>query len=81
VEFLRALAYLSGMSQTLEKRVEALEHRLAELTKSATAQKPRKGDWQRTFGLSRDDDGFEEMVNLGRHYRQSLRVKGNGADS
>ncbi len=81
VEFLGALGYLFGMSQTLEKRVEELEHKLAELTKSLTARKPRKKDWKRTFGLSRGDDGFKEMVSLGRHYRQSLRDKGNGAGS
>ena len=75
------MVYLAGMSQTLEKRVEELEHKLAELTKGVTAGKPRKKDWQRTFGLSRGDDGFKEMVELGRQYRQSLRDKGNGADS
>ena len=69
------------MSQTLEKRVEALEHKLAELTKGVTARKPRKMDWQRTFGLSRNDDGFKEMVKLGRQYRTSLRDKGKGAGS
>jgi hypothetical protein len=81
VELLGALAYLPGMSQTLEKRVQELEHKLAELTNGVTARKPRKKDWQRTFGLSRDDDGFKEMVKLGRQYRQSLREKGNGAGS
>lgn len=69
------------MSQTLEKRVEALEHKLAELTNGVTARKPRKKDWQKTFGLSRGDDGFKEMVDLGRQYRKSLRNKGNGAGS
>ena len=81
VEFLGALIYLPGMSRTLEKRVEKLEHKLAELTNGVTARKSRKKDWQRTFGLSRGDDGFKEMVNFGRHYRRSLRDKGNGAGS
>ena len=67
------------MSQTLEKRVEELEHKLAELTNTISARKPRKKDWKRTFGLSRGDDGFKEMVKLGRQYRQSLRDKGKGA--
>ena len=79
MELLAALVYLPGMSQTLEKRVEELEHKLAALTKGVTTRKPRKKDWQRTFGLSRGDDGFKEMVKLGREYRQSLRNKGNGA--
>jgi len=81
VEFLGALIYLPGMSRTLEKRVEKLEHKLAELTNGVTARKSRKKDWQRTFGLSRGDDGFKEMVNLGQQYRRSLRDKGNGAGS
>ena len=75
------MVYVLEMSQTLEKRVEELEHKLAELTNSVSARKPRKKDWQKTFGLSRGDEGFKEMVELGRQYRQSLRDKGNGAGS
>ena len=81
VEVLAAMVYVPDMSQTLEKRVEELEHKLAELTNSVSARKPRKKDWQKTFGLSRGDEGFKEMVELGREYRQSLREKGNGAGS
>ena len=81
MEFLGALVYLPGMSQTLEKRVEELEHKLAELTNAVNAPKRRKEDWQRSFGLSQGDNGFKEMVKLGRQYRQSLRDKGNGAGS
>ena len=81
VEFLGALVYLPGMSQKLEKRVEELEHKIAKLTNGVAPRKLRKKDWQKTFGLSRGDDGFKEMVKLGRQYRQSLRDKGNGAGS
>ena len=52
-----------------------------DLSDGVTARKSRKKDWQRTFGLSRGDDGFKEMVNLGQQYRRSLRDKGNGAGS
>jgi len=69
------------MSQTLEKRVEELEHKLAQLTTSFADRKPRKKDWRRTFGLSRDDDGFKEMMSLGREYRRNLRDESNGAGS
>lgn len=69
------------MAQALEKRVEKLEHRLAGLTTRFAGREPRKNDWKRTFGLSRGDDGFKEMMRLGRQYRQGLRGKGNGADS
>jgi hypothetical protein len=81
VEFAGATVYLSGMSRTLEKRVEELEHKLARLINGVAPGKSRKKDWQKTFGLSRDDEGFKEMVKLGRRYRQSLRDKRNGAGS
>jgi hypothetical protein len=81
VEFAGALVYVRTMSQTLEKRVKALERKFAELTNGVMARKPRKRDWRRTFGLSRGDAGFKEMVKLGRQYRQSLGDKGNGAGS
>ena len=81
VEVRRALDYLCGMSQTLERRVEELEHKLADLTTQFADVKSGQKNWRRTFGLSRGDDGFKEMQNLGRDYRQSLRHQGNGADS
>jgi hypothetical protein len=81
VEALAAMVYVPAMSQALEKRVAELERKVAGLAKGVAARKPRKKDWQKTFGLSRGDDGFREMVNLGRKYRQSLRDKGNGAGS
>jgi hypothetical protein len=81
VEVRRALDYVCGMSQTLERRVEELEHKLAELTTQFADVKSRQKDWRRTFGLSRGDEGFKEMMSLGRDYRQSLRRQGNGAGS
>ena len=56
-----ALNYLWGMSQTIERRVEELEHKLADLTAQFADVKSRQKDWRRTFGLSRGDDGFKEM--------------------
>jgi len=81
VEVRRALGYVCGMSQALERRVEELEHKLADLTTQFADVKSGQKDWRRTFGLSRGDDGFKEMMNLGRDYRQSLRHQGNGAGS
>ena len=69
------------MSQALEKRVEVLEKRLKQLTAQLLRNKPRKNDWRRTFGLSQDDEGFNEMVQLGREYRQATGNKDNGARS
>jgi hypothetical protein len=77
----RTLTYVRGMSQTLERHVEELEHKLADLTTQFAGVKSRQKDWRRTFGLSRGDDGFKEMMSLGRDYRQSLRHRDNGAGS
>jgi hypothetical protein len=77
----RARDYVCGMAQTLERRVEELEHKLADLTTQFADVKSRQKDWRRTFGLSRGDDGFKEMLSLGREYRQILRQQGNGAGS
>jgi len=68
------------MSQTLEVRVKELEHKLADLTTQFADAKSGQKDWRRTFGLSQGDDGFRELMNLGRDYRQSLRHQGNGAN-
>ncbi|MCX6917149.1 MAG: hypothetical protein NT167_29615 [Verrucomicrobia bacterium] len=66
------------MSQTIEKRVEELEHKFTDLTAQFADVKSRQKDWCRTFGMSRDDEGFKEMLSLGREYRQSLRLSHGG---
>ena len=45
------------MSQTLEKRVEALEKKVAELS-AQPGQSPRKKDPWRTFGIFKNADKF-----------------------
>lgn len=79
VDAWRALDFICGMAQTLERLVEELEHKLADLTTQFADVKSRQKDWRRTFGLSRGDDGFKEMLSLGWEYRQSLKHQGNGA--
>src|SRR6266404_3744509 len=69
LEFRGAMVYLPGMSQTLEKRVEDLEKKVAELSAEPT-RTARKKDWRRTIGIFKDDPDFEEAVRLGREYRQ-----------
>ena len=69
------------MSQTIEKRVEELEHKFTVLTTQFADVKSHQKDWRRTFGMSRADEGFKEMLSLGREYRQSLRHQDNGAGS
>jgi hypothetical protein len=60
--------YGQGMALTLEERVELLEKKFVELTGKGDTRKT----WQRTFGMSRDDPGFEEMMRLGQEYRRNL---------
>jgi len=64
-----AMVYVPGVSQTLEKRVEDLEKKVAELS-AETSRPTRKKDWRRTIGIFKDDPDFEEAVRLGREYRQ-----------
>ena len=56
------------MSQTLEKRLEALEKKVAELSRRPARANGVKNPW-RTYGAFRDDPEFEEAVRLGREYR------------
>jgi hypothetical protein len=57
------------MSVELEQRVACLEKEVVDLKKSIRGGGGEK-DWRTTFGMSRDDAGFEEMVRLGREIRQ-----------
>jgi hypothetical protein len=67
------------MAQTLEERMQELEKKMSEL--AAQYGSANKRNWQQTFGLSRDDQGFEEMVRLGQEYRRNLTERDNGAGS
>ena len=57
------------MPQTLKKRVEQLEKRVAELG-ARPVRSNRKKDWRRTIGIFQNDPDFEEAVRLGREYRE-----------
>ncbi len=69
------------MRMTLEKRVEAVEKKVAVLAKRLVRSKRGKKDWRTTVGRSKTDLGFEEMIQLGRAYREGLRNGGNRAHS
>jgi hypothetical protein len=68
------------MAANLEKRVEALERELKSL-KSAIQKKSREPWWERLAGTFEDDPIFDEIVNAGRKYRQSLVRRSNGRRS
>jgi hypothetical protein len=60
--------------QELEARVVALEKAVAELEKKVGGNGEEQGPWWITeAGRFANDPGFEEMVRLGRKYRESLR--------
>src|SRR6266566_6851779 len=61
--------WLPAMSQTLEKRVEELEKKVAELSARLIRSNVTK-DWRRTFGIFQNDQDFEEATRLGREYRE-----------
>jgi hypothetical protein len=65
----RQRVYVPGMLQTLEKRVKALEKKVAQLSAWPT-RVSRKKDWRLTIGIFQDDPDFEEAVRLGRKYRE-----------
>ena len=78
---LEPTGYIPSLSQTLEQQVEGLEKKLADLTAQFRDVPPGTKDWRRTSGLSHDDPGFEEMVQLGREYRHNVGRQDPGANS
>jgi len=56
------------MPGTLETRVEALEHEVSGM-KAMLGGGQLVKDWRTTFGMSRNDPDFEELVRLGREIR------------
>lgn len=67
------------MPTTLKERVDALERKVAELAETVAG--PGKKDWRRTFGTSRSDAGFDEMIELGHQVREQSRVRDPDARS
>lgn len=63
------MPYLRAMPRTLEKRVEQLEKKIAELSNEKTRSTRRKNPW-RTYGAFKDDPDFENAIRLGREYRE-----------
>jgi hypothetical protein len=63
------------MSAGLERRMADLEKEMTDLKKTVQAEQGK--DWRKTFGMSQNDPGFEEMVRLGREIRQQERGDGS----
>ena len=57
------------MSTTIEERVATLEKELNDLKQLIQGPRVEK-DWRKTFGLSANDPGFDDMIRLGREIRK-----------
>jgi hypothetical protein len=56
------------MSTTIEERVAILEKELIRLKQIIQGTHVEQ-DWRKTFGMSANDPGFDEMIRLGREIR------------
>jgi hypothetical protein len=63
------MPYVRGMPQVLEKRIAALERKVAYLSARSIGPVRRK-DWRRTIGIFKNDPDFKQAVRLGRMYRE-----------
>ena len=61
--------------QQLEQRVLDLERQVAELQRAAAPLRPY-ANVRETFGLFADDPDFDEIVQLGREYRNEANAEG-----
>jgi hypothetical protein len=57
------------VSTTTEERVAILEKELTCLKQIIQATRLEK-DWRKTFGMSANDPGFDDMIRLGREMRE-----------
>jgi len=64
------------MPETLERRLDEIEKRVAELG-AIVGIGPRRKDWLATVGTLPDDDLSREAERLGREYRDGLKDSDN----
>jgi hypothetical protein len=65
----------------MEKRLEALELQVSQLTRRRRIAQTEKPWWRELRGAWAGDPIFEEAMKMGREYRQSLRPKARGKKS
>jgi hypothetical protein len=65
---------MSTVSEQLEERVAILEAEVARLkSKLEVVSSPTTPWWERIAGTFTDNSAYDEAMQLGREYRQSLR--------
>jgi hypothetical protein len=62
--------------EQLEQRVHELELQVAELRTGATPLRPMSSV-EETFGMFADDPEFDEIIRLGREYRDQANAEGD----
>jgi hypothetical protein len=60
--------------EQLERRVEDLERQFAELRRDSKSLRPLT-NVDATFGMFADDPEFDDIVRLGREYREQANAK------
>jgi hypothetical protein len=60
--------------EQLEQKVNDLENQIVELRRELKPLRPF-GSVQETFGMFADDPDFDEIVRLGREYRQQANAE------
>ena len=61
------------MAESIEKRVDELEKKVADLSATVLRLTPQKKDWKSTIGMLREDELSKEADRLGREYRKQQR--------
>jgi hypothetical protein len=58
---------------TIEERLAAIEHEVADLKRKTPSERGGKCWIERIAGTFRDDPDFDEIVRLGREFRKSVQ--------
>ncbi len=63
-------------SETIEARLSALEREIGQIKRLLRSRSgPAEPWWERIAGVFEDDPVFEQAMQLGRQYRESLRPR------
>jgi len=64
---------------TIEERLSLIEKELVQIKQQLTLDVPQSPPhpWDTAFGSFANSEGFDEAVQLGQEYRESLRPNGN----